>query len=301
MKAERLGAVWPKVQPKLLRLLEKRGLTKPQAEDVCQDVAVRALASGVEFHSADDLYRWAGQVARNLHIDLLRSVSRIACDDSVLVDMQADTDIEHEVERKLALATVLKHWLTLRPLDQAALLEGMYADSSEDRGEAVKLAVRRHRARQRLRLLAEGVFGWSAIVTAIRKLRPLGSVTPTTALVAAPVAFLLVSPVFGPAGADDVRVAPVQAPHMARLVVDAQSAPVVAAPTLPAPVRKPEVRRPAAVTAPAKPKEQVKAEVPGGGPGVIVREEDGRPKQTYVCVTIGIDRRCVTTTTTITP
>lgn len=216
--ADRLGEVWPKVQPKLLRLLEKRGLTKPQAEDVCQDVAVRALASDVEFENAEDLYRWAGQVARNLHIDLLRSVSRIACDDSVLVDMQADTDVEHEVERRIALSKVLKHWLTLRPLDQAALLDGMYADGNEDRGEAVKLAVRRHRARQRLRVLAEGVFGWSGITFAIRRIRNVTSATPAAALAAVPVAFLIAAPTLSPGAGDGAQVVPDRSPRMAQLV-----------------------------------------------------------------------------------
>lgn len=276
--------MWPKVEPKLLRLLEKRGLTKPQAEDVCQDVAVRALASGVEFESADDLYRWAGQVARNLHIDLLRSTSRIACDDTVLVEMQADTDVEHEVERRIALAKVLKHWLTLRPLDQAALLEGMYADGNEDRGEAVKLAVRRHRARARLRVLAEGLFGLTGAAALLRRTKSLVATAPAATMVAAPVAFLLVSPVFAPpqAAGDHVTTSPV--PRVARLVVSRDQMPAQPAP---AAVSRPVAKPAAPADTDSAPKkapapERVRAEVPGGG--VDAGEAERRWPGTYACV-----------------
>src|SRR5205085_9757430 len=73
-----LSAAWPAAQRELLRTLRRRGLSADDAGDIAQDVAERALRSGVAFEGHDSLMRWCHAVARNLTIDAARRRARLA-------------------------------------------------------------------------------------------------------------------------------------------------------------------------------------------------------------------------------
>ena len=62
------------------------------------------------------------------------------------------------VEQRAAAAAVLAAVAELRESDRSALLEAVPVDA--DRTTAVRLNVRRHRARQRLLVMVEGFLGW---------------------------------------------------------------------------------------------------------------------------------------------
>lgn len=74
----RFARIWPAASTRLLRLLELRGLDKDTAEDIVQEVAARALASGFDFDGLDDFLWWAAPIVRNLHVDLLRAAAKTA-------------------------------------------------------------------------------------------------------------------------------------------------------------------------------------------------------------------------------
>src|SRR5258708_28402810 len=72
------AAEWPGVRAKLLRVLYSRNVSRPDAEDIVQEVAARALTRGRGFASQEDLARWAWRVAWNLRIDAVRPQRHLA-------------------------------------------------------------------------------------------------------------------------------------------------------------------------------------------------------------------------------
>ncbi len=119
-----LEAVWPDVERRLRALLYRRGLDHASAEDVVQEVAVRALAGRVTFTSAKDLLRWAGPVACNLHVDLLRQRARLL-DTEPDPERPAPQDVAVEVADRLELQRALRGIAALRPADRAAMSVGV--------------------------------------------------------------------------------------------------------------------------------------------------------------------------------
>ncbi len=193
------------MEPRLHRLLLLRGLDKSQSEDVVQEVAYRALSHAVPFDTPEDLYAWSAAVARRLHVDLVRAQGRTTGGDGLSL-LAATTDVEHEVERRIVLERTLAALATLGEADQAAILEPAPAATSTR--EATRYAVRRHRARKRLRGMIKGGLGWAAVLRAIRRAGEFNLVTVTaTALLAVPALLVAVLP-----GGDPARPAPGAAP-----------------------------------------------------------------------------------------
>jgi DNA-directed RNA polymerase specialized sigma24 family protein len=279
-------AVWPDVERCLHALLYRRGLDRASADDVVQEVALRALAGRVTYTSAKDLLRWAGPVACNLHIDLLRQRARLS-DDEVGADRPASNDVAGEVADRMELQRALRGIAALRPADREAIMEAVTAEPvpPRNRKEAVRLAVRRHRARSRLILvmeqLAAFVFGW-------RWVRQPKAATAAVAMVpvmaALPLLFVTPVPPEAPTRPVPPRVAtPVTRSVPVRAALTA--APPKAVPA-PAPAAKRAVPvRPQPQNAPAAtPKPDVEIE----GPSDIKirgRGHDRPPGTTYVfCV-----------------
>jgi DNA-directed RNA polymerase specialized sigma24 family protein len=156
-------AVWPEVERRLRALLYRRGLDPASTDDVVQEVALRALAHHVTYASAADLLRWAAPVACNLHVDLLRHRARVL-DDPQAADRPASDDVVREVTHRIELQRAFRGIAALRPADREALIDAVAEEPTvpRSRQEAVRLAVRRHRARSRLAVVLEQLAGWLA-------------------------------------------------------------------------------------------------------------------------------------------
>jgi DNA-directed RNA polymerase specialized sigma24 family protein len=277
-------AVWPDVERRLRALLFRRGLDQASAEDVVQEVALRALAGRVTYTSAKDLLRWAGPVACNLHVDLLRQRARLQ-DGGVTTDHPATNDVAGEVADRMELQRAFRGLAALRPADREAIMEAVTAEPvpARSRKEAVRLAVRRHRARSRLALVMEQLAAWLFGAAWLRR----SSRAATVALAAVPIAaFPLVLALRPPAAAPETTVttpvtesAQVRTFHADR--TPAEPARTHGRPSTPrrAPAAR-EVVRPRATVAPEEPTVEL---MPADDTGVKVGGDDRRPDDRTVC------------------
>src|SRR4028118_745958 len=74
--SRRLAAIWPEAQTRLIRFVLSLGGDVQTAEDIAQEVALRAIDHHVAFHDANDFCKWGNRVARNLYYDHTRSRGR---------------------------------------------------------------------------------------------------------------------------------------------------------------------------------------------------------------------------------
>lgn len=170
LTAARLGEAWPEVSDRLGRLLARRGVDPVLAQDIVQDVAVRALDKRVPFTDPDDLYRWAAVAARNIHIDHLRTGGRTT-EVEALVGMPDDTDIPYAVERRVALGLVWRALAVMRPGEREAILDSLDEQRAARTSGAL---VRRHRARATLKKAVGGLIAAGAVVRAkVRAVSPM--------------------------------------------------------------------------------------------------------------------------------
>lgn len=75
------------------------------AEDIFQDVVIKALARAAEFQNLEHLLAWARVAARNQAIDHVRSTQRravLALDDQVLEKLAADAEAMPDLEERVA-------------------------------------------------------------------------------------------------------------------------------------------------------------------------------------------------------
>ena len=147
-------AAWPQTRTALGRYLAARGVQPSDADDIAQEVAVRALADVSRFSSGEHFLRWCLRVAANLHIDATRSQRRIS---SVPAPETPDLrDTATAVEQRLMLERLVAEVAELPAGDRALLFD---PEPPASRKEAVRLAVRRHRIRARLAAGFESVLG----------------------------------------------------------------------------------------------------------------------------------------------
>jgi hypothetical protein len=197
-------AVWPDVERRLRALLFRRGLDRASVDDVVQEVALRALANHVTYASATDLLRWAGPVACNLHVDLVRHRARLI-DATEAEDHAAADDVPREVAHRIELQRAFRGIAALRPADREAIIDAVTSEPvvPRNRKEAVRLAVRRHRARSRLALVLEQLAAWITGVKILRRGRRLVAVAALLPAAAIP----LIATWHVPPAAGDARVA----------------------------------------------------------------------------------------------
>jgi DNA-directed RNA polymerase specialized sigma24 family protein len=203
-------AVWPDVERRLRALLFRRGLDRASADDVVQEVALRALANHVTYASATDLLRWAGPVACNLHVDLVRHRARML-DAPEAEDHPAADDVPREVAHRIELQRAFRGIAALRPADREAIIDAVAAEPvvPRTRKEAVRLAVRRHRARSRLAIVLEQLAAWLTGLGVIRRGRRLVAVAALVPAAAIPlIATWHVPPAAGEARTRPAVVAP---------------------------------------------------------------------------------------------
>lgn len=153
---ERLEAIWPAARERLNHALTTDfGIGPDDADDLLQEVAIRAVAGPVEFVDVDDFCRWAYRVARYLAIDQARVRIAIAPIHE-LPGRLAGHGAEVETERHLDLKRTLRAVASLSLADREALLDPIRdPDAAPSRTDAVRLAVRRHRAQARLRQILD--------------------------------------------------------------------------------------------------------------------------------------------------
>jgi DNA-directed RNA polymerase specialized sigma24 family protein len=277
-------SVWPDVEQRLRGLLFRRGLDRASADDIVQEVALRALAHNVTFASAKDLLRWAGPVACNLHIDLVRHRARLLED--VDPERAGTHDVYGEVADRMELQRAFRGIAALRPADREAIIDAVAAEPvvPRTRKEAVRLAVRRHRARSRLIVLMEKL---AAAVGGLLWLRRGKRAAVVAAF--APVAVLPIVATWQLPGHAETRT---ETELVAPVARSTSTVPAAARPraTDVRPVAPPERTRTVrpSGTAPApRPHPTVGVDGPGGI-GVRAHSEDRKPDDKTLCANVPV-------------
>jgi DNA-directed RNA polymerase specialized sigma24 family protein len=163
-----LESVWPEVAARLAAMLRRRGVRHHDIDEIVQETAARAISTRVPYEDADDLFRWASVVGGRLAIDLRRRGARLSDDE--LPDRADPVDVAMAAENRIVLGAVRSRLPELSARDQEVLLSSFRDEPTASRRESVRVAVARHRARNRLRLLLDGLAG-TAIVGWIRRNR----------------------------------------------------------------------------------------------------------------------------------
>lgn len=258
------NAAWPRARARAAAALGARGVQRADAEDLLQDVAVRALREGDRFVSEEHLARWCRRVALNLHVDTLRRRRRLS--PLPPPDAPGSDDTATAVERRIALRRLAAGVAELSPDERQLLFDPAPAAS---RQEAVRLAVRRHRLRARLAELVEGL---AAGIAFVRRLDKTLSPPAKASVVAAPlvVATLLVGPLA--LGPHTSRPEPVTRPHAGGGLAFAARQPArrsAAGPRV-SPASTSREVRPATMPAPTRPSPRTIVHVAAGGQPIAV-------------------------------
>jgi DNA-directed RNA polymerase specialized sigma24 family protein len=208
------GEVWRAVDAGLRRSLRSRRVSRDVVDDVIQETAARALTLGIRYRDAADLLRWCHRVAANLAVDHYRARTRFSV---AYPDVAAPTDVPREVELRLAVHQVHRAISLLPQPERERLLQALAPTprAERDRRGATRLAVRRHRARERLRRLSGAV--WAGLVLLWRLSR---RVRPAVVSATAAAALLLLCPTF------DRGTAVVRMDHFRQLVATRPGAPL---------------------------------------------------------------------------
>ena len=152
---KKLESVWPDVSERLAAMLRRRGVSPHDSDEAIQETAARAMTSGVDFIDADDLFRWACVVSWRVAIDARRRRSRAGWHE---VPERADrVDVAQAAEHRIVLSAVTTRFKELSASDRAVLLASFDDQAPPSRLESVRTAVARHRARNRLRALLNGL------------------------------------------------------------------------------------------------------------------------------------------------
>lgn len=224
---------WPEVEARVRRVLAARGVAPSDREDLLQEVAARALASGVEFASAERFAAWAATVARNLHVQSFRRTEALKARMPLLA--RRPLDAEAELEARLDVAVAAAFVTALSPGERQALL----GDTDGVRQPSA-FYVQRHRLRQKLLQAMEGLGAfWTGLGRRFRL--PFsgtgpgsGSAATQAAAVLAPVAAACAL-LLGHAAIDRARPAPPPASEAAaRPVAREQAVPPAPSPAAPA-------------------------------------------------------------------
>jgi DNA-directed RNA polymerase specialized sigma24 family protein len=147
---EVLEGFWPLAQKRVVRSLRAQGIDAATAEDAVAEAATRALSRGLLVDDVEDFCRWAFVVARNVALDTSRRSRRLVSLESV-ADRADHYDLVRHVEVRQTWRETAHAMGSLSVSDRTALLDTLDDEQAATRREAVKHAVRRHRARLRLR------------------------------------------------------------------------------------------------------------------------------------------------------
>ncbi|MHB8467223.1 MAG: RNA polymerase sigma factor [Acidimicrobiales bacterium] len=242
-----------------------------ETEDISQEVAVRALRSGVSFTDADDLVPWACTVAWRVHLGDVRKRRARLPEAELRIDPPSAQNVEDEAAGRIRMSAVSHALATLKPRDRRLLLDVLVDHEQLPSSEASRQAVLRHRARARLLRAVGGAS--SALAWLLRRLR--WSATVTAVAVGLAAALLTVAAPNAPrSGASRMEPGP-RSPSTSLLLV----VPASPAPSRPATDRAaPAPRRPG-----PDPTRTFLVKVDSGGPPVGVARRRSRPSDHLLC------------------
>ncbi|HZQ27330.1 MAG TPA: sigma factor [Acidimicrobiales bacterium] len=187
---------WSASHQRLRAVLRSSGYAEADVEDALAEATERAWRRGIAFDEEANFRSWIFVVARNLLVDAQRGRSRTA----ELVDHAGTVaSVEEVLEMRWQLERVLDRMSALTDEERATLLEPVPSRPG-DRHEQIRVAVRRHRLRNRLKAGLEGVAAIVGIPTAtLRRLRPVvrspfGLTATATAAVLLPLMLVTLSP-----------------------------------------------------------------------------------------------------------
>jgi CheY-like chemotaxis protein len=237
--------MWPVARDRLVTALRAGGVEPDRAEDAVAEAFTRALARRLVVRDVDEFCRWAFVVARNNLVDAGRRNQRV-----VLLDVMPEAvdpyDLADHVVNRQRLIDAGAVIARMSDAERSVLLDAVNGmESAGTRKEAVGLAVRRHRARARLRQALGAPAAWLGV----RKTRWISRLAALPAdswpAVAAIPMLAFSSGLLGsPAGASEAAPASVRPPAAATATV---SGPAVAA----APMRSTSASRNASASAAA--------------------------------------------------
>lgn len=153
MDAHELGAWWPEVARRVEAGLASRGIPREQFADIVQEAAARALTARPDVADPDELTRWALTVALHIAVDRHRRSSRADVLPLDVVEPRSTApDLSAVVEGRLQWSKTMRAMSMLSSGDRDALRQTLAGDAvvAESRRDAVRDAVRLHRARARL-------------------------------------------------------------------------------------------------------------------------------------------------------
>ena len=233
-----LEQFWPVARERLVNALGAHGVADAVAEEAVAEAATRALGRGLVVTDVDDFCRWAFVVARNVAHDSTRRSNRTVLLDKV-PDHPDTYDLARHVEARERWRATADAMERLSEADRVALLHELDPRERVGRRESVKQAVRRHRARARLRnVLGQlgGWLGWLRRPTWLWPSLPTASLEGLAALALLPLLAVPAVDMVGPGGRELALPAPATAAS-----VTTGERPPVATHAQPAPASRPTV------------------------------------------------------------
>lgn len=168
-----VAAFMSRMAPMLRANLVRYGLGEDDAEDVVQEVFVRALAYRAGFPTARDFARWATIVGRNLAYDRLRELERVEPSE---IEPSVLPDPAEEVEQAADAAALLRAYESLSASDRRVLYEAANDLRPVGEDERTRFRVWLSRARARLRTRMHG--GLIGVLSRLRNPWEIESVLP---------------------------------------------------------------------------------------------------------------------------
>jgi DNA-directed RNA polymerase specialized sigma24 family protein len=163
LNAETFEQWWPEVHSRVETALRRRGAAQDQAVDAVQEAGARAWAARPEVGSVDELSRWAFTVAWRVHLDERRRDRSDLAAEVRPESTWACADVADRVLGRFDLRRAARAMNLLSQSDRAVLLDQLsQSDPACDRRTAVRVAVRRHRARVRLATAMTKLGAWVA-------------------------------------------------------------------------------------------------------------------------------------------
>ncbi|MCU1460093.1 MAG: polymerase sigma factor [Acidimicrobiales bacterium] len=286
------NAVWSDVLGRVQAFLRRQGVDPATAEDISQEVAVRALDRRIGFTSADDLMAWACTVAKRLAVDDWRRGRRTQ-PDGIEMERPAAVDVAEQAVHRIQLSELSDGLSRLTDPQRAAIVSGVSGLLPRDRGETVRLAVNRHRARLRLLSWTDGIAcGVARVRFRLRSWFEGGQPTLASLVpyVAAVGLMLPLPSSDAPRAVERPSLTAIaRTPAVAYRTVN-RSRPVAVAP--PARPDRPAVARRRSGTGPAP---KVEATIPTpAGQSYVVGTDETRPDDSLVCVgnIAGVPQSC---------
>lgn len=147
----RLQKAWPRISPKAERALRRRGVSAPDAEDAVSEAVARLIRQSVEFTDDEDLLRWLHTVSWRIVIDRRRRDGRLVYETP---DLAAKDNTATSAVAAVRVGRLRRLMRNLQAGERAVLFgDGV----PQTRKESVRLAVQRHRLRNRLRRDLDGL------------------------------------------------------------------------------------------------------------------------------------------------